>query len=162
MHKTVITDTSPVFYLHRLGYLELLEKLYGGIIIPYSVSEELDEGRKAGEDVPDIEKYKWITLKKIPVPSHIKIIPDLGKGEAEAIALALEERLHLLIIDDSLAREIAKLLSLNFTGTAGVLLRAKKEGLINEIKPVLDKLKAAGFFLKDKLVDDILKLSGEI
>jgi predicted nucleic acid-binding protein len=77
------------------------------------------------------------------------------------LALALEEKQHLLIIDDSLAREIAKLLSLNFTGTAGVLLRAKKEGLINEIKPVLTKLKAAGFFIKDKLVDDILKLSGE-
>lgn len=104
MHKTVISDTSPVFYLHRLGYLELLEKLYGRIIIPYSVSEELDEGRKAGEDVPDIDKYKWITQRKIPVPSHIKIIPDLGKGEAEALALALEEKQHLLIVDDSLAR----------------------------------------------------------
>ena len=101
-------------------------------------------------------------MKRISVPSSIKIIPDLGKGEAEVLALGLEERDHLLIIDDGLARVIARLQSLKFTGTAGVLLKAKKEGFINEVRPILNNLKSRGFFLKEKIIIDILKLSGEI
>lgn len=161
MHKTVISNTSPIFYLNRLGYLELLERLYGEIVIPYGVLEELEEGEKAGEDVPDVSKYKWIKLGNISVPSFIKIIPDLGKGEAEALSLAVEEKQHLLIVDDELARKIAKLQSLKFTGTAGILLKAKKGGLINEIKPILNQLKNVGFFLSEKVLTDIVKLSGE-
>ncbi len=162
MHKIVISNTSPIFYLHRIGLLELLRKLYGEIIIPNAVLEELEEGKKAGEDIPAVQEYKWIKVKRISVPSYIKIIPDLGKGEAEVLALGIEERNHLLIIDDALARAIAKLQSLKFTGTAGILLKAKKAGLINEIKPILNKLKESGFFLKEKIAADILKLSGEI
>lgn len=78
------------------------------------------------------------------------------------MALGLEERGHLLIIDDGLARVIARLQSLKFTGTAGILLKAKNAGLINEIKPILNKLKESRFYLKEKIVADILKLSGEI
>lgn len=161
MHKIVISNTSPIFYLNRLGYLELMERLYNEIVIPYAVLEELGEGKKTGEDVPEISKYKWIKVRHISVPSHIKIIPDLGKGEAEALALALEEKQHLLIIDDTLARRIAKLHSLKFTGTAGILLKAKKKGLINEVRPILSRLKDVGFFLGENVVADILKLSGE-
>lgn len=162
MHKIVISNTSPIFYLHRIGLLELLKRLYGEIIIPNAVLEELEDGKKTGEDIPAVQEYNWIKVRRISVPSSIKIIPDLGKGEAEVLALGLEERDHLLIIDDGLARIIAKLQSLKFTGTAGVLLKAKKEGLINEIKPLLNKLKESRFFLKEKLVIDILKLSGEM
>lgn len=161
MHRIVFANTSPIFYLGKLDYLELLERLYGEVIIPYAVLEELEEGKKADEDVPEISKYKWIKVRRISVPSHINLIPDLGKGEAEVLSLGLEETQHLLIIDDKLARQIAKLQSLKFTGTAGVLLNAKKEGLINEIKPILNRLHDVGFFLRKKLIDDILKLSGE-
>lgn len=161
MHRMVISNTSPIFYLHQLGYLELLKKLYRGVVIPYAVLEELEEGRKAGENVPDVHKYEWIKIRHISVPSHIRIIPDLGKGEAEALALALEEKQHLLIIDDTLARRIAKLHSLKFTGTAGILPKAKKKGLINEVKPILNRLKDCGFFLREELIADILKLSEE-
>jgi len=65
------------------------------------------------------------------------------------------------VIDDSLAREIARLKSFRFTGTAGVLLKAKQKGLINELKPVLHRLKDAGFYLREELLVDLLKLSGE-
>lgn len=162
MHRVVISNTSPIFYLNKLGYLNLLERLYGEIVIPYAVLEELEEGEKAGEDVPEISEYKWMRVRHISVPSHIKIIPDLGKGEAEVLALALEEKEHLLIIDDSLARRIAKLQSLKFTGTAGILLKAKKEGFINEVEPILNQLKDVGFFLREDMIANILKLSGEL
>jgi predicted nucleic acid-binding protein len=130
MHRTVIVNTSPLFYLHRLGYFNLLEKLYGEIVIPVAVVAELEEGEQSGEDVPKIVKYNWIKIKKVTIPSFIKMIPDLGRGEAEVLALGCEEFDPLLIIDDTLGRKIAKLQSFKITGTAGVLLRSKKEGYI--------------------------------
>jgi predicted nucleic acid-binding protein len=161
MRELVISNTSPIFYLHRLGLLDLLEKLYGEIIIPNAVLEELEEGKKSGEDVPDVRIISWIKIRSISVPPAITIIPDLGKGESEALALALMEKQHLLIIDDALAREIAGLQSIRFTGTAGILLKAKKNGFINELKPVLYRLKDAGFYIRERLLFDLLKLSGE-
>ncbi len=59
MHDVVIVNTSPLFYLHRLGCLNILEKLYDKIVIPYAVIDELKEGKRVGEDVPEIEDYKW-------------------------------------------------------------------------------------------------------
>ncbi|MBM4137158.1 MAG: DUF3368 domain-containing protein [Nitrospira sp.] len=161
MHRTVIVNTSPLFYLHRAGCLDCLEKLYGEIVIPEAVAFELEEGKRIGEDVPKIEDYHWIKVKKVTIPAFIKIIPDLGQGEAEVLALGCEEKEPLLIIDDSLARRIAKLQAFKLTGTAGVLLKAKKVGHIAEIKPIIEKLKEAGFYLNDKLVADILKMSEE-
>jgi len=58
MPRIIVSNTSPIFYLHRAGYLELLRQLYGEIIVPHAVIEELREGRRQGEDVPDIGKYQ--------------------------------------------------------------------------------------------------------
>lgn len=160
-HRAVIVNTSPVFYLHRLGCLNYLEKLYGEIIIPEAVAFELEEGKRLGEDVPEIADYRWIKVRKVTIPAFIKIIPDLGQGEAEVLALACEENEPLLIIDDVLARRIAKLQAFKLTGTAGVLLKAKKEGHTSAIKPIFERLKEAGFYLSDKITDEILKISGE-
>lgn len=161
MHDVVIVNTSPLFYLHRLGCLNILEKLYDKIVIPHAVIDELKEGKRVGEDVPEIEDYKWIKSKEVTVPAFIKMIPDLGHGEAEVLALACEEKEPLVIIDDTLARKIAKLQTLKFTGTAGVLLKAKTKNYITEVKPLLEKLKDVGFYLSDKLIAEILKTSGE-
>jgi len=161
MRKIVIVNTSPLFYLHRLGYLHLLQKLYNGIVIPSAVANELEEGKRLGEDVPQIEDYKWINIRHVAVPLFIKIVPDLGQGEAEVLALGCENKNSLLIIDDGLARKIAKLYTFRITGTAGVLLKAKQEKHISEIKPVLKKLKDVGFYLSDNLISDILKVAGE-
>lgn len=160
-HRIVIVNTSPLFYLHRLGCFHCLEKLYGEIIIPEAVAFELEEGKRLGEDIPEITDYHWIKVRKVTIPAFIKIIPDLGQGEAEVLALACEERAPLLIIDDALARKIAKLQAFKLTGTAGVLLKAKKEGHISEIKSILEKLKGVGFYLSDRIITDILKISGE-
>ena len=86
---------------------------------------------KRGEDAPEVSNYEWIKVRSVSLPYYIKIIPDLGKGEAEVLALGLEEG-HLIIIDDALARRIASLYSLKFTGTAGIFLKAKKRGLLRK------------------------------
>jgi len=161
MPDVVIVNTSPLFYLHRLGCLNILEKLYGEIVIPGAVVDELKEGKRVGEDVPEIADYKWINVKDVTIPAFIKIISDLGHGEAEVLALACEEKEPLVIIDDEIARKIAKLQGIKLTGTAGVLLKAKTNNYISEIKPVLEKLREVGCYLSDRVIAEVLKISGE-
>lgn len=119
MPEIIIVNTSPIFYLYKLDCLDVLRKLYGRIIIPQAVVNELEAGKRVGENVPDIKNYKWITVKEVNVPVFISIITDLGRGEAEVLALACEEGEALVIVDDALARRIAKLRGIKLTGTAG-------------------------------------------
>jgi predicted nucleic acid-binding protein len=161
MRRTVIVNTSPLFYLHKVGHLNILEKLYREIVIPEAVAKEIEEGKRCGEDVPKIKDYSWVKVKKVRVPGITKITPDLGPGEIEVLALGSEETDPLLIMDDILARKIAKLQAFKLTGTVGVLLRAKEKKLITELKPVIERLKKVGFYLSDNLILEILKASRE-
>ena len=90
------------------------------------------------------------------------LFSDLDKGEAEVIALGREMKADLLIMDERLARKYAKRLKFTVTGTVGVLLRAKAEGHIQSVRPLLNKLKDGGFRLKDDLIEEAVKLAGEI
>ena len=161
MRRKIIVYTSPLFYLHRLECLDIFQKLYREIVVPEAVVMELNIGRKVGEDVPQLGKYKWIKIEKVGIPGFIKLISDLGPGEAEVLALGCESENSLVVIDDLLARKIARLQELRFTGTAGLLLKAKKEEHIPEIAPLLRRLEAMGFYLSNTLIDEILKISEE-
>jgi predicted nucleic acid-binding protein len=161
MLERVICNTSPLFYLHRIRRLDILRKLYGTIAVPETVKEELGEGGALGEDVPDITEYDWIRVIGGHIPKLIKLVTDLGPGEAGVLALALDVPEALVILDDRLARRIAELQGLKITGTAGVLLKAKRKGHIDIIAPVIDQLIGLGFRLSEHLQNDILRLAGE-
>lgn len=161
MPDLVISNTSPLFYLHRLRHLGLLQKLYRRIIVPEAVVNELKAGRGQGEDAPEVTDYEWIEVRSVRVPQLIRLITDLGPGEAEVLALSLEEPESLVILDDRLAREVAKLQNIRLTGTAGVLLKAKQEGHLSSIAPLLDKLTELDFRLSDKVKASILRLAKE-
>ena len=95
------------------------------------------------------------------MPEVATLITDLGAGEAEVLTLALENPGSLVIIDDYLARSLAKGRNIRLTGTAGVLLRAKQEGFLPAIKPQIQTLLQLGFWLSDAVIDIILKLAKE-
>lgn len=67
----VISNTAPIFYLHRLGQLDVLRKIYGKVVIPEAVADELLAGKKLGEDVPDILEYDWIEIKSVLIPEIV-------------------------------------------------------------------------------------------
>jgi predicted nucleic acid-binding protein len=161
MPDLVISNTSPLFYLHRLRHLDLLQKLYQRIVVPEAVVNELKGGRDQGEDAPDVTDYDWIEVQSVRVPQLVRLITDLGAGEAEVLALALEEPGSLVILDDRLAREVAKLQNIHITGTAGVLLKAKQEGHISAVAPLLDKLTHLSFHLSEAVKTSILHLAQE-
>src|SRR5262249_46428132 len=155
----VIADTSPLQYLFQVGLIELLPSLYGQITIPEAVDRELAEGRARGVSVPDPAAYSWIVLAAVREPATLSLSPGLGPGEREAIALAIQAPGSLLLIDDALARRDARLLNLTFTGTLGVLLRAKELGHLSAVAPVLDQLDALRFRIDRTTRAAVLRLA---
>jgi predicted nucleic acid-binding protein len=103
--------------------------------------------------------YRRANPIRFAVPA---IWPDLGPGECSVLMLALESTDPvLLILDDLLARRLAAWKRLRVTGTAGILLRAKRQGILPSLRPCLDKLVETGFYLKQDLIDCILELANE-
>ena len=161
MPELTIVNTSPLFYLHRIGHLDVLHKLYGKITIPKAAEKELEKGHIQGEDVPQLADYPWIEIISVSTPEYLNLIVDLGPGESEVLAIATSHPLALVILDDKLGRRIAEMQGFRLTGTAGVLLRAKEKGLIPAVKPAMEKLLSLNFRLKPDLVKAILELAGE-
>ena len=159
----VICNTSPIYYLNRIGLLDLLRLLYHQIAVTDAVVGELEAGRSAGLPVPDISKLPWVRITNAARFTVPDVWPDLGAGESSTILLALEasER-AIVILDDLTARRLAAWKRLRITGTAGVLLKAKQRRLISEVKPSLDKLLDQGFRLKRELYEHILSLAHEL
>jgi predicted nucleic acid-binding protein len=158
----VISNTSPLQYLYQLGLLDLLPKLVGQITVPPGVVEELEAGHVLGLDLPDISAVDWIIVRA-PGQSKSQLpVADLGPGETEVLLLGLESTGEVvLILDDAQARKAAEAVGLKFTGTLGVLLDAKRAGLLQTIKPELDRLDALGFRLAHHTRDAVLRLAGE-
>ena len=161
MPELVISNTSPLFYLHRLGQLEVLQALYQQIVVPEAVRDELHIGRIQGEDTPELADYDWIKSRSVLVPEVLTLITDLGAGEAQVLALTLEEPGSLVILDDRFARALAQMRNVRLTGTAGVLLKAKQEGYIAAVAPLLDQMTQMGFRLSGTIRDMILSLAQE-
>lgn len=76
--RTVICNTSPLFYLHRIRLLDVLRQLYGRLTVTPAVVQELEAGAAQGEDVPDVRELPWIAVRQVSVPSFLSLIPDLG------------------------------------------------------------------------------------
>lgn len=152
MPKTIISDTSCLIILTNIGELELLHKTYKEIITTVEVASEY------GSAVPS-----WIEIAA-PKDKHRQQILELqlDKGEASAIALAMETGNSILILDDYKARQVATKLGLEITGTLGVIVKAKKTGVISSIKPLLSKLRTTNFRISSELEKEALAEAGEI
>lgn len=103
----VISNTSPLQYLHQLRLLNLLPQLVGNLIVPQAVVDELEAGRVLGHDLPEVTSLGWITVH-VPASSQQVMSPDLGRGETDVLRLALESSAGgaVAILDDVRARQL--------------------------------------------------------
>lgn len=136
----VVSNTTPIISLLKIGKLSILKELYNEIYVPKEVYNELEKGKNK-EYYKDLSKIDWIKIREIMDEKPLSYFLDLDKGEAETIVLANEIEADLTIIDETLGRFQAKNANLKITGTLGILLKAKKDGHIQEIKPLLFELK---------------------
>lgn len=159
--RRVISNTSPLQYLHAIRHLALLEQLYARVIVPQAVVDELDIGRQQGFDVPDCRTYPWLQIEAVAVPAVLKLVTNLGRGETEALALALSVPADLVILDDAFARQVAASQHIRYTGTLGVLIQAKQQRLIPVVMPLVEALQQAGFRLGEDLKRSIRQSAAE-
>ncbi len=156
----IVSNTTPIISLLKINRLELLKKLYNQIYIPSAVYNEIEAGKAKGY-YKDLSKIDWINITEIQDKQAVKYFLDLDAGEAEAIVLATEVNADLIILDEKLGRFHAKHADLKVTGTIGVLIKAKTDGLIKELKPIFDELTDKEVWISKKLKNEILQRVGE-
>lgn len=160
----VVSNTSPIINLACIGRLDLLPTLFGEIVIPGAVFHEIAEtGDPNAPGASDVRTAPWIRRHPVanrPLVTSLRL--ELDPGESEAIACAMETHAKLLLIDERRGRLVAQRLGLPIMGLVGVLLLARKRGLIASIRPALDDLRRmAGFWISDALYRHALREAGE-
>ena len=151
-----VSDTGPLIVMYETSLLWILKELYDEIIIPRSVSNELlrkHEGKKILDE-------DWIVIREVKGETVEVLKAFLDEGEAEAIALAKESNLPILL-DERKGRRVASSLNLKVQGTLGTLVKAKRRGLIASVRDCILQLLTRGYYLDQKLIDEVLKIAGE-
>ena len=166
MTGTVVADTGPLIGLGRVGLLHLLRELYGRILIPSTVHDELrlGSGRPGAEQSAEALTQGWLQVQEpspASAPSRSELVLILDPGEADAILLAEEVKCRFLLIDERKGRAVAKRRGIAVVGVAGVVLAAKKRGLIDTVLPILKNLERAGYRVSSELIQEIARLAGE-
>ena len=157
----VVSDTSPIRALHFLAQTVLLQQLFGTVIVPPIVADELAHSRTPYGPI-HVVRIPFIEIRA-PLDQQrvLQYAAALDAGEAQAIVLAVELGATLLI-DEIDGRAAAAAAGVPFIGVLGVLARAKREGLIDEVRPLLDRLRSGlRFRIAQKLYEEFLQSIGE-
>ncbi|MFP4393566.1 MAG: DUF3368 domain-containing protein [Desulfohalobiaceae bacterium] len=154
----VVSNSSPIIHLAKIGKLELLEALYGQVLIPSEVYSECTYTSFYQKEIYYISNAPWISIVQIENTKLLKLLyPEIDAGEAEALVLSLEVNADLVILDDMEARIKARTLELTVTGTLGVLLKAQKLGLLNSLEDEIKKLEKNSFRMSLDLKNRLLR-----
>jgi len=150
MQEKVYVDTSTLIILNKIEALDLLNKIYGNVFITNLINAEWNETLPSWIIIEPAYNFEQSFLKNF----------NLGPGESSIIMNALEND-GFLIIDDLKARKIATTLSLRFTGSIGILITAKRLGLIHSVKYYLEKIQTTNFRISDALIIKALEITNE-
>ncbi len=159
----IISNTTPISNLLHADNISLLAKLFGTVYIPDAVANEVNVIFSSCAEWQKCVEKEQIIIQSISNTIFVKqMVPFLHKGEAEAICLSLEKKAKLCLIDDKDARTIAQLNNLPVTGTLGILLKAKKTGLISSVKELIDRLRAEHhFWIREDMYQKVLHIAKE-
>jgi predicted nucleic acid-binding protein len=158
-----VSDTSPLIGLAVTEHLEILKHLYGQVLIPEAVYQELIGSDPELPGAAEARTLEWIVSHSVQNAILVRALQgELDDGEAEAIALAVEVQADLVLLDERRARVVAIRLGLKVVGVLGVLIEAKHKALIPHLKPILDDLLTrAGFRVSAQLYERVLQAVGE-
>ncbi len=151
----IVINASPLILLSKIDRLYLLNKLFHTVYIPLAVLQEIQAIGKTDVQV----NLSDISFKELEVTNRIAVLGLLGRlhmGEVEVMVGAIENGISKVVLDENSARNKAKQLGLEVTGTLGILLKAKKCGFIDNIREEVEKLKNAGMYLSDKIIEQLL------
>lgn len=161
MDSPWVVNSSPLIVLGKAGLLELLPRLAGMLVVPSAVVREVS-----------VRKEEALLLEFLEKSSQIKVEPDcellsavrawdLGKGESQAISMAIRLDAACVVLDDLEARRCAKTMHARVIGSLGIIVKARQKGLIGEAKPMIERLRRCGLYLHDAVVAIALEQAGE-
>jgi predicted nucleic acid-binding protein len=157
--RVFVVDASALIFLSKIDRLSLLSQLATKVVVPASVHREVLAGKH--RQPVRLERLEWLRFEPdIPLPEEIAGW-DLGPGEAQVLAHTTSHAGSEAVVDDFQARHCARILGIRFTGTAGVVLRSKKNGSIPAARPLLEELLRVGMYLSRDLVEGMLAEVGE-
>jgi predicted nucleic acid-binding protein len=155
-----VVNASPLIFLAHIDALSLLKQLADEVIVPFSVHKEVLAGAGRGPGTIPFELPDWIDLHEdLPLVSEIAGW-DLGAGESQVLAHAVLSSREA-VMDDLQGRRCARALGVPVTGTLGVILRAKRSGLVPAARPLVEALLKKGLYLSRDLTEQALSEVGE-
>lgn len=160
MHRVVISDSSCLILLSKIGRLDILKGLYQEIFIPEAVYEEVTAKKDTAESL--LQTSDWIRVCKVIDRDRLEDMPpQLHLGEREAILLYTDLNADLIIIDDNNARKEAARRGLRITGIIGILARAKDAGMIPAVRPLVEQLEREHFYISQDILNALYETIGE-
>jgi predicted nucleic acid-binding protein len=158
----IVINTGPLLALHAaLEGFEVLDTLYRSVHVPLEVQEEV---LYQGERAPGADAFlcaTFLDVRSNPVKTSPYLQNVLDRGEASVIQLALDDNLETVCIDEPKGRRVARLSGLRVTGSLGILLRAKREGQLDLLKPCIERMRERGIWISDALARAVLERAGE-
>lgn len=156
MSRRWVVNASPLILLGKVNEVRLLSMLTDELLVPDAVAHEVrvkPDGEQALSELSALPNVRF--LSQVAIPRDVEVW-DLGSGESEVLARALELEGSRAIIDDLEARRCGQALGVGVIGTLGVALRAKRWGLIPAARPIVARLREVGLYLSDDLVEKAL------
>lgn len=159
----VVSDAGPLIHLSLVSSIGLLRKIYGQILIPELIYDEVVKKGEGMAGSTEVAEADWIGVVSDSPESNLfrLLTTHLDSGEASAICLAVERKAQWLLSDDRPARLAAEALGFQVKGTVGILSMAKQRGLISAVAPLLRHLQNCGVWLAEELVAKVLQDLGE-
>lgn len=159
----VVSDTSPIVNLAVIGKLDILPALFGKVYIPTAVYEEIAIKGAGQPGAFEIQHVSWVEVRHCADQNLLQeLLHELDPGESESIVLAIELNTPTLLMDEKDGREVALRYHLKPIGILGILIEAKKSGLVQSVREYMDNLKSeAGFYIAESLYARVIELAGE-
>lgn len=152
MPKIIISDTSTLIIFQKIEALEILQKVYGELLTTPQIALEF------GDDLPS-----WIKIESVTDTKYLRFLStQIDIGEASALALAAQFEDVLLLLDDLKARKLAAQLDFKFTGTLGILYKAKQLSIISKVNPYIENILKTDFRISKQILQEFLKINNEL
>jgi predicted nucleic acid-binding protein len=156
-----VVNSSPLIVLARAGVFELLQVAADRVVVPAAVVQEVSRRGPSDPVIGCLQSAPWLRTVN-PVPTHPALQGiQLGAGETAVLAWALTNPGTVAILDDQAARNAASSLGIGVRGTIGLIVDAKRQGLVSQAAPLLAAIRRAGLYVSDRLYETALRLAGE-
>lgn len=160
--REIVINTGPLIALvAATGTLDILQHLYSRVVVPLEVCEEIMAGGPSGFATPEFHAAQFLDMSPRPAMIGTFLRNTLDIGEASVIQTALDRTITTVCIDEAVGRRIARLNGLAVTGSLGILLRARQEGMEISIRSSLINMRSHGIWVGKDIAESAIRLAGE-